>query len=453
LEAPEIVGGAATRLLTCQTSFNDPRAGTALQYTATVVGTPLMCTLGPSTTTGVNRVLDDTIFIDSNSTGGRLTLTATFPSVDGGSNSSGLVADWQMDNIRDQWKVISQPAGVVNASYPSPWGTFINTYGIWWGDLYTVGTQALTVSVWFPTAGVYSFYSSVDNSASITLDGNMLFSDVTSYGSFGSVSGQVGAGYHTFVLTCFNAGGRSSGNPGGIAFRINNPDGSELWNTRYITAYGVQRTALRDYKTNSRLGIIAGATAGTIPDTTIPGYKFGANASSYIQIIPNQPDLYVTDVKAESSTFECWCYATGKGQYDGYGGEFFNHDSDFEACRMSDGRIGVAWDWGVGTDTKLPGGGWIISPMPLVPLNTATHVAIVVDAYTLIIYINGKYAWSTEMDRQATNNTGTSTWIGNRQGGSQGFDGWIGAMRVWNYARTAQQISQNYNKTYTYPNV
>jgi hypothetical protein len=449
LAAPEIVGGAATRLLTCQTSFNDPRAGTARQYTATVVGTPLMCTLGPSTTTGANRVLDDTIFIDSNSTGGRLTVTATFPSVDGGSNVSGLVADWQMDNIRDQWKVISQPAGVLNVSYNSnAWGAFINAYGIWWGSLVQTGTYTLVVSVWFPTAGVYSFYSSVDNTASITLDDNTLFSNVTIYESFGSVSGQVGAGYHTISITANNGGG-----PGGIALRINNPDGSELWNTRYITAYGVQRTALRDYKTNSRLGIIAGATAGTIPDTTIPGYKFGANASSYIQIVPNQPDLYVTDVKAESSTFECWCYPTGKGQSTDYGGEFFNHDSDFEACRMSDGRIAVAWDWGVGTDTKLPGGGWIITPMQLVPLNTATHVAIVVDAYTLIIYINGKYAWSTEMDRQATNNTGTSTWIGNRQGGSQGFDGWIGAMRVWNYARTAQQISQNYNKIYTYPNV
>jgi hypothetical protein len=56
------------------------------------------------------------------------------------------------------------------------------------------------------------------------------------------------------------------------------------------------------------------------------------------------------------------------------------------------------------------------------------------------------------MDRQPTNATSSNTYIGQRAGGSQGFDGWIGAMRIWNYARTAQQIAENYTKTYTYSN-
>lgn len=180
----------------------------------------------------------------------------------------------------------------------------------------------------------------------------------------------------------------------------------------------------------------------TIPGTSIPAMKFAGAANSYL-LAKNTDKLQLVKTAGTSFTVEAWIYATGVGQNpSGYGGEIVNKDSEFEFCRMGDGRIAVAVDWSLGTDKNLPGGGWIIPPAgtAVVPLNTPTHVAIVVDNTILKIVLNGSLAWTkTGLDRQARKDN-TDFYIGNRTGKNQGFAGYIGDVRIWDHARSVDQI-------------
>lgn len=186
-----------------------------------------------------------------------------------------------------------------------------------------------------------------------------------------------------------------------------------------------------------------------IPGTSTGAAKFDGTANSFAYT-PNTDKLNLTKTVGTSFTVESWIYATGVGQNNPYGGEIVNKDSEFEYCRMQDGRIAVAIDWGVGTDKNLPGNGWIIPPAgtAVVPLNTPTHVAIVVDNTTLRIIINGNLAWEkTGLDRKARTDK-TNWYIGNRTSASQGFNGYIGDVRVWNRARSVTEIAADLNRSY-----
>jgi hypothetical protein len=133
-----------------------------------------------------------------------------------------------------------------------------------------------------------------------------------------------------------------------------------------------------------------------------------------------------------------------------FGGMIVNKDQEFEFSRMGDGRVAVAVDWGVGTDKSLPSTGWIIPPTntAVIPLNTATHVAIVVDNTTLRIVLNGILAWEkTGLDRKARKDA-TDFYIGNRTSKVQPFAGYIGDVRIWDYARSVDEINANKNTVY-----
>lgn len=189
---------------------------------------------------------------------------------------------------------------------------------------------------------------------------------------------------------------------------------------------------------------------GTIPGTSIPATKFLGTSTSYVYV-NNTDKLQLTKTAGTSFTVEAWIYAEGIGQNpNGYGGEIVNKDAEFEFCRMGDGRIAVAVDWGIGTDTSLPGGGWLIPPAgtAVVPLNTATHVAIVVDNTTLQVVLNGSLAWTkTGLSRTARKDA-TAWFIGNRTAKNQGFNGYIGEVRVWDHARTVSEIYDSLYTTY-----
>jgi hypothetical protein len=193
------------------------------------------------------------------------------------------------------------------------------------------------------------------------------------------------------------------------------------------------------------------ATGGTFGWATINGKSaasFNGNAASFAQVKQDSEGLKLTSKPGSSYTIEAWIYPTGPGQDSVYGGEIINHDRDFEVARRPNGQIMVASDWGIGTDINLPGGGWIIPPagVAVAPLNTATHVAVVIENTVLKIYINGALVWTkTGLNRLRSNSINNKTFIGNRRGKTAGFKGYINSLRVWNIARTATQIQTWYN--------
>jgi hypothetical protein len=145
-----------------------------------------------------------------------------------------------------------------------------------------------------------------------------------------------------------------------------------------------------------------------------------------------------------SFTIEAWVILRGAGQYPYYGGIIVNRDAEYEVAISQNDQVIVAIDWGVGSDVNLPGGGWIIPPagVAVVPRNVPTHIAVVANQNTLLIYINGTLSYTTPLNRVARRDN-TPVWIGNRPGQSQGFNGGIADVRIWNVARTQTQIQTN----------
>ncbi|CAB4133712.1 Interleukin-like EMT inducer [uncultured Caudovirales phage] len=218
--------------------------------------------------------------------------------------------------------------------------------------------------------------------------------------------------------------------------------------TAHFVSDGIN--SVRDYIAPQSSLTASDVTYGSIPGTGIPAIKFAGTNNGYV-LAKNTDKLQLVKTAGTSFTVEAWVYATGVGQNpSGYGGMIVNKDQEFEFCRMGDGRIAVAVDWGVGTDTTLPGGGWIIPPSgtAVVPLNSPTHVAVVLDNTTLRIVLNGTLAWEKTGLSRFSRKDPADFYIGNRSGKYQTFDGYIGDVRIWNYARSVSDINANINSEF-----
>jgi hypothetical protein len=171
--------------------------------------------------------------------------------------------------------------------------------------------------------------------------------------------------------------------------------------------------------------------------------SFNGTANNYIGT-PADAKYDLVRVANASFTIEAWVILKGAGQYPYYGGIIVNRDAEYEVAISQSDQVIVAIDWGVGTDVNLPGSGWIIPPagVAVIPRNVPTHVAVVANQNTLLIYINGTLSYTTPLNRVARRDN-TPVWIGNRPGQSQGFNGGIADVRIWNVARTQAQIQTN----------
>jgi hypothetical protein len=176
---------------------------------------------------------------------------------------------------------------------------------------------------------------------------------------------------------------------------------------------------------------------------------FNGTASNYIGT-PADAKYDLVRAANLSFTIEAWVILKGTGSAGYWGGEIINRDAEYEVAINGNDQVIVAIDWGVGTDVNLPGGGWIIPPagVAVVPRNNPTHIAVVANQNTLLIYINGTLAYTTGLNRVARRDN-TPVWIGNRPGQGQAFNGGIADVRIWNVARTQAQI-QTYMQALIY---
>ncbi|MEK7397217.1 MAG: LamG domain-containing protein [Candidatus Poribacteria bacterium] len=77
--------------------------------------------------------------------------------------------------------------------------------------------------------------------------------------------------------------------------------------------------------------------------------------------------------------------------------------------------------------------------------NTWYHAAIVLDVPNIKLFVNGVLVDSAS-DAVAATNTSSAMAIGARAGGSLFFKGQIDDVRIYNYARTVEQVTQDYNQ-------
>lgn len=117
--------------------------------------------------------------------------------------------------------------GWVPVNYPSPWGTFMNTYAIAFNNINTLGANSFAVNITIPQPGTYNLtYSSDDNYIiqfnNVNLSGPANFTTSTTTPITFTLAGT----YRLFVYYYNTVG------PGGIAVRLTDPSSNIIWTTR-----------------------------------------------------------------------------------------------------------------------------------------------------------------------------------------------------------------------------
>jgi hypothetical protein len=96
-------------------------------------------------------------------------------------------------------------------------------------------------------------------------------------------------------------------------------------------------------------------------------------------------------------------------------------------------------------DQYPPGGGYINMNTSL-NLNEWIYVSYVQSGSQRYLYVNGKLVKSDNAVEVYTGGTPSSVYIGSRPSSAYDFNGYIDEPKIYNYARTADQIRQDYNK-------
>ncbi len=174
-----------------------------------------------------------------------------------------------------------------------------------------------------------------------------------------------------------------------------------------------------------------------------------ANSAKALQFNTSDLDGYVNMRNAralkvtDAVTLEAWIYPTGSGGDALWGGAVISKEGEYEILRKSDGTI----IWALANET--PGWNWR-STQYHAPENQWLHLAIVYDGEQVKTYFNG----ALFQDFPASGPIGNyytdlnQFQLGGRQASSsQRFQGLIDEVRVWNKARTAQQIQATWNDT------
>ncbi|HAW18598.1 MAG TPA: hypothetical protein DCX14_00300 [Flavobacteriales bacterium] len=136
-------------------------------------------------------------------------------------------------------------------------------------------------------------------------------------------------------------------------------------------------------------------------------------------------------------TFEAWVNlsssATGNNAVIDYGQNAVGSRNTF----MINSNNGLSFISG-GTNANIG------TASNIVTANQWTHVAFVLDSGTGYLYLNGTQVGTGSLTSVNTPTTGTDLRIGQRvSGGNIPFEGAIDEVRVWDYARTAAEISAN----------
>lgn len=147
-------------------------------------------------------------------------------------------------------------------------------------------------------------------------------------------------------------------------------------------------------------------------------------------------------------TLEAWINPRGVGANTSFGGIIVGKDDAYLLGRYPDGSISFALDDGTATFEFINTG-------YVAPENTWVHIAIVFDAdeSTVYTYANGDLVATNTNENtvalipSSINSNSDTLIIGGRENfGGQPFHGEIDEVRVWDAARTSEQIRENYDQ-------
>ncbi|MAF11223.1 hypothetical protein CMK11_12295 [Candidatus Poribacteria bacterium] len=184
------------------------------------------------------------------------------------------------------------------------------------------------------------------------------------------------------------------------------------------------------------------AIAASPPTQEFPNLtaSFAGNAD-YI-LVPAAASLDLTT----EMTVEAWLYPTAAGSGGASGGTIIAQEGAYTLARWGDGNIYFA------VANTSPGFGWAYGGAN-VPLNAWTHMAFTYSsaAGQVITYIDGVPGTPIAVVGAIGDITPAQNdvWIGEREIAPHAFDGEMDELRVWNVARTAEEIANTYTKSLT----
>lgn len=225
---------------------------------------------------------------------------------------------------------------------------------------------------------------------------------------------------------------------------------------------GIGRTALTAVATDTFGNPIASAAVNVLC------YEPGTGALQF-----NGYSSYVTFGQATSTlglsnfTLECWIKRTGRGTFasTGVGGtsgapiitkgegeaDANNRDCNYFLAIDTSGRL-VA-DFEEGADGTVPGLNHPIGGLTAIANDVWTHVAATYDGNQWVLYVNGVSDGTLEVGAPPRSDSLQHAGLGaalNSSGKANGFfEGVIDEARIWNYARTPEQIATGMNLSIT----
>lgn len=335
----------------------------------------------------------------------------------------------------------------------------VNTYADEHGDAslsVTVGSNA-THFRWFKVVGDQDTDDNEETNDLRVSDGG-IYSD-TQTATLVITGGTAGNGAEgRYYCIAYN------GDPDGTAYLASEPSAiAWLWIPRLVNYYTFESMSLvdgndvtpNDVSGGYALTMMSNDTGSDVPSLE-PNVVTGLAGSAYsLQFDnprgddPNATDAeyaQVNDVWAgayEDITISAWVYWNGGGNWQrivdfGYDTNNYmflstNTGGDNGQVRFAV-KVNAASEQGISTPTgTLPRGEW-------------TYVTVTLKEDTARIYINGAFVQSGQITfnpvdygAAATNYVGRSHW-----GGDAYFDGLMDDLKIYNYARTLEQIAQDY---------
>ncbi|MDO8424339.1 MAG: LamG domain-containing protein, partial [bacterium] len=193
-----------------------------------------------------------------------------------------------------------------------------------------------------------------------------------------------------------------------------------------------------DSSGNSNTGTLTNMNVTTATSSWSQG-KYGTalnfdGVNDYVTV----PNSSSTDLSG-AITISAWINPSGWGAGGGYG---------HIAAKSPDSAVTTGYSFYVVTPGSLKfyanNGGIALTVPNVISLNQWQHVVVTYDKQLLKIFVNGALKGSVPYAAAITTNA-SAFLVGARAAGWYNFDGSIDDVRIYNYARSADQITQDYN--------